>query len=59
MTAERLPFDIFKCAPCRPRNGWIWVCVYRFADAIHRLGYRFWIVTRDVFGYGLRVNLAS
>ena len=33
--------------------------VYRFADSIHRLGHGFRIVTRDVFGYGLRVNLAS
>ena len=55
----RLPFDAFKRASCRRRNGWIRVRVYRFADTIHRLGHGFRIVTRDIFCYGFGVNLAS
>ena len=55
----RLPFDAFECSSCRGCNGWIRVRVHRFADSIHRLGYGFRIVPRDVFCYGLRVNLAS
>ena len=55
----RLPFDVFECSSSRCCNGWIRVRVHRFVDSIHCLGHGFRIVTRDVFCYGLRVNLAS
>jgi hypothetical protein len=55
----RLPFNVFKCTSRRGRKDWIGVRVHRLADSIHRLSHGVWVVTRDVFGHGFRINLAS